>query len=61
MWQELLVAISLVMVIEGILPFLAPGPWRQAMQAVMELDNRSLRIMGLVSMLAGTGLLYVVH
>lgn len=61
MWQEFLIAICLVMVIEGILPFAAPQAWREAMQTVLSLDNRSLRIMGLVSMLIGTGLLYIVH
>lgn len=61
MWQEFLIAICLVMVIEGILPFAAPQAWREAMQTVLSLDNRNLRIMGLVSMLIGTGLLYIVH
>ena len=49
------------MVIEGIFPFLAPKAWREAMVMVVKFDNRSLRIMGLSSMLIGTGLLYVIH
>ena len=61
MWHEFLIALCLVMVIEGILPFAAPKAWREAMQQVITLDNRTLRIMGLVSMLIGTGLLYIVN
>ncbi len=61
MWQELLIAGCLVMVIEGIFPFLAPKTWKEAMITAINLDNRSLRIMGLASMLLGTGLLYIVH
>jgi uncharacterized protein len=61
MSQEVLIAVCLVLVIEGILPFLAPGQWRNAMKQVIELDDRSLRIMGLASMLIGTVLLYFVH
>ncbi len=61
MWQELLVAFSLVLVIEGILPFLSPRRWRDTVRGVAELDNRSLRLMGLFSMLLGLGLLYWVR
>lgn len=61
MWQTLMVALCLVMVIEGILPFIAPRAWRQAMQSAVELNDKSLRIMGLASMLIGTILLYIVQ
>jgi len=55
--SELVRAFGLVMVIEGILPFVAPARWRQMMLSVMELDSRAIRIVGLVSMLAGLLLL----
>lgn len=61
MSQEVLIAACLVLVIEGMLPFLVPQLWRDAMSKVIALDNRSLRIMGLSSMLMGTILLYLVH
>lgn len=61
MSQEVLIAVCLVLVLEGILPFLAPQQWRKAITQVIALDNRSLRIMGLASMLTGTVLLYFVH
>lgn len=61
MWHDIAVALCLVMVIEGILPFASPARWRSAMLAAAGLDNRSLRIMGLVSMLAGAVLLTLIN
>lgn len=61
MWQTFLIALCLVMVIEGILPFLAPRLWREAMQAAVMLTDRQLRMIGLCSMLAGTILLSIIH
>jgi uncharacterized protein len=61
MWGELAVAFSLVLVIEGIFPFLYPARWRSMAQALAEVDDRTMRLVGLGSMLAGTLLLYVVH
>ncbi len=61
MWHELLIAICLVMVIEGIMPFLAPKAWQEMLANVSKLAPRQIRIMGLASMLIGTALLYVVN
>ncbi len=60
MWQDLLRAVALVMIIEGMLPFLNPRFLRDAMTRFQEMDDRALRIAGLVSMLIGLGLLYAV-
>lgn len=60
MWQDLLVALSLVFVIEGMLPFLFPARWRQLVQQLSMVTDSSMRIMGLISMLIGVGLLYLV-
>jgi uncharacterized protein YjeT (DUF2065 family) len=59
-WQQLWVAISLVLVIEGILPFLYPERWRKLVAQVALIDNKTMRIVGLISMLSGIGLLWVV-
>ncbi|PPE72649.1 DUF2065 domain-containing protein [Solimonas fluminis] len=45
------------MVIEGLMPFVAPARWRQMMLSVMHLDSRAIRIIGLLSMLGGVILL----
>ena len=41
MMQELLIAFCLMLVIEGILPFLAPDRWRRMLEAVSEVDDRA--------------------
>jgi len=61
LWHDLIRALALVMVIEGILPFVNPGGWRQAMIQVGRLPDNTLRIIGLSSMLAGVLLLYFLH
>lgn len=57
---DLLAALCLVLVIEGIMPFLAPSSWRNMMLTVAQADDKNIRILGLVSMLLGAGLLFVV-
>jgi uncharacterized protein YjeT (DUF2065 family) len=49
------------MVIEGIMPFLAPKAWQELLANVSKLAPRQIRIMGLASMLIGTALLYIVN
>ena len=61
MWNDLWAALALMLVLEGILPFLSPDSVRRLLQSMSEVDNRSMRISGLVSMLAGVGLLYLVR
>lgn len=58
--NELLVALAMVMVIEGILPFLSPGSMRKYMNQMSQMDDRTLRITGLVSMVIGVVMLYLV-
>ena len=57
MWHELLIAFSLVMIIEGIIPFISPVQWRTVVLTVARSSDKQIRIVGLVSMLAGVGLL----
>jgi uncharacterized protein len=59
--NDLWAAVALVMVMEGIMPFLNPDFSRQTMLKLAEMDNGSLRSMGLISMLVGLGLLYWVR
>lgn len=61
MWQELGIAVCLVLVLEGILPFLYPRRWRGTVEQLIQLPDRGLRLMGLTSMLLGTALLYWLH
>ena len=61
MWHDLLVALCLVLVVEGIVPFLYPRRWREMVMMLAEVDDRTMRIVGLMSMLLGTGLLYLIR
>ena len=59
MWNELLAAFGLMLVLEGILPFLSPGRLRQTLLQMAKLEDRALRLVGLASMLLGLLVLYV--
>jgi uncharacterized protein YjeT (DUF2065 family) len=61
MWQDLWAALALMLVIEGILPFANPRGFRKMMQMVGEMDDKALRNGGLLTMLAGLVLLYLVR
>jgi Uncharacterized protein conserved in bacteria len=61
MWHDLLAAVALVLIIEGILPFLSPEVSRRVSAQVTKLDDHVLRIGGLSSMIVGVVLLYLVR
>lgn len=61
MARDLATAFCLMLVFEGILPFLSPTRWQQAMALAAQLAPRTLRIFGLGSMLAGAVLLHWVR
>jgi len=54
----LLTALGLMLVIEGLLPFLAPGVWRETFRRIIEMSDGQLRFVGLSSMLVGLLLLF---
>jgi uncharacterized protein YjeT (DUF2065 family) len=60
-WQEILTAIALVLVIEGMLPFIGPGRYRQLVAQIARLGDNQLRTFGLTSMIAGLLLLFFVR
>lgn len=61
MLVEILTAICLVLVLEGILPFLNPEGYKRAVRSMLDLDNSQMRIIGLSSMIAGVVLLAIVR
>lgn len=61
MWQDLLVAIALLLVIEGVIPFLSPEALRRALLLISQMNDNALRFTGLTSMLLGVVLLYLIH
>jgi len=61
MWQDLLAALALVLIIEGMLPFLNPAGFRRTMQLISQLEDSNLRFVGLTAMIVGCLLLYAVR
>ena len=61
MGHDFAVAFCLVLVLEGIVPFLYPRRWRETVMMLSEVDDRTMRLVGLMSMLLGTGLLYLIR
>lgn len=59
MGSRLLEAVALLLVLEGIMPFLSPSSVRRLLERVNEFGDRALRVAGLASMLAGVVLLYL--
>jgi len=58
-WQDLGAALALVLIFEGMLPFLSPERWRRMLEVVRGLSDGQLRNMGLFLIAVGTLLLYV--
>jgi len=61
MWQDFLIATALLLVIEGIMPFLNPSMMRQMCVIILEMDDKALRTTGFISMMLGLAILYVVN
>ncbi len=60
-WKDLWAAFALYLVIEGLMPFANPGAMKRALAQLSQLDERALRAVGLLSMIAGAALLYFVR
>ena len=59
MGNILLTAFALMLIIEGLLPFLLPVLWRETFRRLIEMSDGQIRFIGLTSMLAGLLLLYI--
>jgi len=60
MGGTLLTALALMLIVEGLLPFLSPRLWRETFRRLTEMSDGQIRFVGLSSMLAGLLLLFVV-
>lgn len=61
MWINFFAALALVLVIEGIFPFICPDCWRSTVKKISEVDDKSLRMFGFICMFLGALLLSVIH
>ena len=60
-WGDLWAALALVMVLEGLIPFISPRGYRNMVQQMATMPESSLRSIGLVLMIVGLLLLYLVR
>lgn len=60
-WADLAAALGLLLIIEGMLPFLNPRSVKRAMAAFSTASDAMLRVTGIVSMFAGLVLLWLVR
>ena len=59
MGNTLLTALALMLIIEGLLPFLVPAFWRESFRRLTAMSDGQLRFIGLASLLAGLALLFL--
>lgn len=59
-WHDLLNAIALLLILEGLLPLLKPDGVKKLYKTLQEMPERSLRVVGFLSIGAGFILLYLV-
>ena len=59
MTDVILAAFALMLVIEGVLPFVAPALWRETFARLMRMTDGQIRFAGLASMVAGLAVLYI--
>ena len=59
--KSLLSALGLVLVIEGIIPFITPNKWRETVLLLAQQKNRFLRYLGFILMLIGLVIVILVH
>ena len=60
-WGDLGIGLSLVLVIEGLIPFLSPSRYRKMLEVASGIGESRLRLGGAVCMATGVLLLYVIH
>lgn len=61
MWQDLGSALALVLVLEGIMPFLNPQHFRRGLLLAARLNDASLRGLGLTGMVLGAVILFALR
>ncbi|MHB8622899.1 MAG: DUF2065 domain-containing protein [Sulfuricaulis sp.] len=61
MWHDLWIALALMLIVEGVFPFLSPEALRKALVAIHEMSDSQLRFAGLTSMLLGVVSLYIIN
>jgi len=59
-WQEILTVVSILFIIEGLIPFISPSKYKNFVSSMSKLNTNNLRILGFISMIFGVLLLVLV-
>jgi uncharacterized protein YjeT (DUF2065 family) len=60
LFDLLIGGIGVMLVVEGLLPFFAPGAWRGAFERVLRMNDGQIRFLGLASLASGALLLWMI-
>jgi len=60
-WDDLLSAFALVLIIEGLMPFISPSAYKKNMAQMLQLNDNNLRVIALGSMVVGVFFLYLIR
>jgi uncharacterized protein YjeT (DUF2065 family) len=60
-WADLFAGLAFYLILEGLFPFIMPDGWRRGIAAIAQLDDKQLRSYGLVIVVSGLVLLFVVR
>ena len=61
MWHNIVLTLALLLVVEGMLPFLSPGGFLKVIKTISLMSEKQLRTSGLVSMLVGIVIMYLIN
>jgi len=59
-WSDLFTAMALMVIFEGIMPFIAPNKYKEFLASMQELDETMIRRIGLITMIIGLVTLYFI-
>ena len=60
-WTDLFAALAIVCIIDGVMPFINPAGMKRLLSRIAALEDREIRVAGLVSMAIGLAILFVVR
>tara|TARA_B100000902_G_C27030051_1_gene774022 strand:- start:75 stop:269 length:195 start_codon:yes stop_codon:yes gene_type:complete len=58
-WENVVLLIALILIFEGLLPFVSPRLWKEMFRKLLGMDDGQLRFIGLSSMMIGLILIFV--
>jgi uncharacterized protein YjeT (DUF2065 family) len=60
-WTDLFAAVAIVCILEGVMPFINPSAMKRLLSRIASLEDRDMRIAGLISMAIGLTILFLVR